>query len=282
MEPIFTDLKSLLVTYDPSTFIAVVSLNRPKKLNAFNLSMFDEITHVFTQIGSLEKDIRAIVLKAEGKHFSAGLDLKEMAPKIIESVGNSDDIGRNAVTVYVLVKKLQATFDSVYNCRIPVIGIAHGYCLGAGTALVSACDINYCTVDAKFSIKEVDLGIVADIGTTQRIAKNNGDMQLLKKVALTGEVFDHSVAKKLNLVIGSFETKEEVENKAFTVAKEITGKSPLVINGLKDSINFAKDNSLERSLDYVARLNAAYLQSQDLLIAAEARTKNKKPIFAKF
>ena len=150
--------------------IAIVTLNNPKKLNAMSFEMFAELEKVFLSIESSGKDIRAIVLTSSGPHFTAGLDLTS-ASQIgqANSAANDEvDTARIALKMQKLILDLQRQTSVVEKVRVPVIAAMSGYVIGAGIDLSSACDIRVCAKDAKFSIKEIDIGMCADIGTIQR------------------------------------------------------------------------------------------------------------------
>ena len=110
-----------------------------------------------------------VILSGEGKHFSSGIDL--VSATQIGAIGSEQetpDPARAALRIGPIVDKLQRNVTSFESCRVPVIGVAHGYCIGAAIDILSACDIRIAAEDAKFTIKEVDIGICADIGTIQR------------------------------------------------------------------------------------------------------------------
>lgn len=142
--------------------VAVVSINRPKKFNALNWLTFQQLKEEIEKLG--KTDIRCIVLTGVGKHFTAGLDLTSAMD--LQSVkSENSDAARNAFAFFNIVKPLQLSVNSLEEVRVPVIAAMHGYCIGAGVDLSSACDIRICAKDTQFTIKEVDIGLAADIGT---------------------------------------------------------------------------------------------------------------------
>ena len=165
-EPNHAEVK---VEYLDEGKVAVVSMNRPKKYNAITFEMFDKIKEVFNYLGRPGSDVRAIVFTGEGKHFTAGLDLKSAAEmQGLGASGAEKDPARAALDFFQVVGPLQESVSSLEKVRVPVIAAINGLCIGAGVDLCSAADIRIASKDAKFTIKEVDIGLAADIGTLQR------------------------------------------------------------------------------------------------------------------
>ena len=144
--------------------VAIVMLNKPKKLNVFTWENFDEIRQIMEYLGRIDSEVRAIVLAGSGKVFTAGLDMNA-AMGMQELKDSAEDPARTAIKFFDVVKPLQEGISSLEKVRVPVIAAIHGYCIGAGLDVVSACDIRYVAKGTKFTIKEIDLGLAADIGT---------------------------------------------------------------------------------------------------------------------
>ena len=165
-----------------------VLLNRPSKLNALNDTLFKEINKLFTNIETITKteDIRVIIISGNGKSFTSGLDLNsDIAQNILNIKTKTDiDSGRKAFSLYNEVKKLQNSFTAIENCHLPTIAAIHGFCLGGGVSLLSCIDIKIAERNSQFSIKEVDIGLTADLGALQRLVKQTGREGLIKKYSL--------------------------------------------------------------------------------------------------
>jgi enoyl-CoA hydratase len=152
--------------------IGIISVNRPKKMNAVSFECLSEIEQcILNEVQPYSSGLRVLILAAEGKHFTSGIDMQSAAQ--ISQVGQDidqgePDVARIAVKISDLVLRLQRYTSSLEVCRVPVICAIQGYCIGAGIDMSSACDIRLCSKDAKFTIKEVDIGICADLGTIQR------------------------------------------------------------------------------------------------------------------
>ena len=145
----------------------MVSFNRAQKFNSITWELFGELKKVMDGLSQDDSKVRCIVLKGEGKHFTAGLDLKS-AMKLSQLKDSASDPARASFKFFNVVKPLQDSVSSCEKARVPVIAAMHGYCIGAGVDISSACDVRMCSADTKFSIKEVDLALAADIGTLQR------------------------------------------------------------------------------------------------------------------
>lgn len=167
----------------------------------------------------------------------------------------------------------------VDKCRVPVICAVHGLAIGAGVDLSAACDIRYATKDAKFSIKEVDIGLAADLGTLQRISKLTGNESWVREVAYTARFFTGVEAEKMGYVSRTFDSAEALFKAAYELAQEIAGKSPVAVATTKESIKFSRDHTVEEGLAHIANLNSARLQSTDMQAAIMANMQKKKPEF---
>lgn len=246
-------------------YVTTVTLNRPDKLNAMNAAMFREIGEAFRWIDT-ETDTRAVVLAGNGKHFTAGLDLKENGDVLGHSEGDPARI-REKLRRHILY--LQDCFTAVEECRAPVISATHGACVGAGIDLISACDIRVASEDCWFAIQEINVAIVADVGTLQRVPYllPNG---ILRELAYTGRKFTIQEADKYGFANHITADRDSAIAKATEVAELIASKSPLAVSGTKAIINYSRDHTVQDSLDYVATWNSGQLLGEDLMKAATA------------
>ncbi|MCK9237370.1 MAG: crotonase/enoyl-CoA hydratase family protein [Thiopseudomonas sp.] len=267
------DYKAFLVELKDS--VAHVQINRPAKLNAMAAEFWQEIGDIFAWVDATP-EVRVVVLTGAGQHFSAGIDLNYLA-----SVASklAKDVGRNALILRQQITELQTALSAVDRCSKPVIAAIQGYCLGGAIDLISACDMRYASADAQFSIKEVDVGMAADVGTLQRLPHIIGD-GVLRELAYTGRIFDAQEAEKIGLVNCSYADQDAMMDKVFAIAAQIASKSPLAIQGTKEMLRYARDHSVEDGLNYIATWNAAMLQSEDLRIAIAAQLTKTAPKFA--
>ncbi|MYN46865.1 crotonase/enoyl-CoA hydratase family protein [Pseudoduganella sp. FT93W] len=265
--------ETLSVTLEDA--VAIVRLNRPDKLNAMNLSMWNDLRSAFQFLDGLPA-ARAIVLEGEGRGFTAGIDLQMMMG--LGSQIQNDCDGRMRESLRRIILDLQDCLTSLERCRKPVLAAVHGACVGGGIDLICCADMRYCSADAWFSIKEIDIGMTADVGTLQRLPKLIGD-GMARELAYTARKVDAAEAKDIRLVNRVFETPEALREGVRAIAAEIATKAPLAVRGVKEMITYARDHSVADGLNYVATWNAAMLMSADLQAAMMAGMSKTTPSF---
>ncbi|MDB6141855.1 MAG: enoyl-CoA hydratase [Pseudomonas sp.] len=254
--------------------IAHVQINRPEKVNAMNAAFWSEIIEIFQWIDDTD-DVRVVVISGAGKHFSSGIDLMLLA-SVATELGK--DVGRNARLLRRKILSMQASFNAVDNCRKPVLAAIQGYCIGGAIDLISACDMRYAAEDAQFSIKEIDMGMAADVGTLQRLPRIIGD-GMLRELAYTGRTIGAQEARTIGLVNRTYADTASLLDGVMGIAGEIAAKSPIAITGTKEMISYMRDHRIDDGLEYVATWNAAMLQSTDLRVAVTAHMSKQKAAF---
>ena len=255
--------------------IATVRLNRPDKANAMNADMWQEIRQAFRWVDDTP-DARVAILEGEGKLFTAGIDL-EMMMGVGPSIQN-DCEARMRENLRRLILDMQDTLTSLERCRKPVLAAIHGGCIGGGIDLVTCADMRYCSVDAYFSIKEIDIGMVADVGTLQRLPKLIGE-GMARELAYTGRRFGAAEAREMRLVNQVFDSRDALQAGVRELAATIAAKSPLAIRGTKEMITYARDHSVADSLNYNATWNAAMLLGDDIQEAMMANMGKRRAEF---
>ena len=216
-----------------------------------------------------------MVLSGAGKHFSAGIDLMLLA-SVANELGK--DVGRNARLLRRKILRMQASFNAVDRCQKPVLAAIQGYCLGGAIDLIASCDMRYAAEDAQFSIKEIDMGMAADVGTLQRLPRIIGD-GIVRELAYTGRMVAADEARAIGLVNRVFADKQTLLDGVMAIAQDIAAKSPIAIAGTKQMISYMRDHGVDDGLEYVATWNAAMLQSSDLRLAMTAHMTKQKPEF---
>ena len=255
--------------------VAHLMLCRPEKLNSLTLAFFQELYTVCHELGR-QREVRALIVSSTGKHFTAGLDL--MALGALAADLSDGERSRAAYTLRSCVRELQESISAVEKLRIPVIIATHGGCIGGGVDLATACDLRYCTQDAFFCVQETNVGLVADLGTLQRLPKLIPD-GIARELCLTGRRLSAERALALGLVSAVFPDQETMLNEVKQTAKEIAGKSPLVVAGIKDVLNFGRDHGVQQGLDYVAVWQAGMLSAQDIMEQAAAKGSGRAPAY---
>ena len=256
---------------DKKDGIAWFVLNRPDKLNVMNMSFFESLRSHFDQFDQ-DDEVRVIIIKAEGKSFTAGIDFFELGGLIKgEGAKFRDRLAKE-------IMKLQDCISAIERCRKPVIAAIHGHCIGGGVDLISACDIRVASKDALFSIRETRVAIVADLGTLQRLPHIIGH-GWFRELALTGRDFTADEAFAMGLVTRVTPDRDSLYSEAERLAQEIVSCAPLTVQGVKEVILYSRDHGVYPGLQYVAQKNSAILPSKDLLEAFQAFMEKREPKF---
>ncbi len=262
------------VTVDIADHVARVTLIGPGKGNAMGPAFWAELPEVF---GTLDADpeVRAIVLTGSGRNFSYGLDLAAMGATLPGLDARRQGPRRTSTP---RCAKMQGAITAVADCRTPTIASIHGWCIGGGVDLISAVDIRYASADAKFSVREVKLAIVADVGSLARLPLILSDGHL-RELALTGKDIDAARAEKIGLVNDVYADADASLAAAHATAAEIAANPPLTVHGVKDVLDQQRIGRVSESLRYVAAWNSAFLPSKDLAEAVTAMFQKRPPQF---
>jgi len=251
--------------------VAWVALNRPEKANAMNEPMWKEIQTCFEWLDS-EPSVRAIVLCGEGRHFCAGIDLAMFAG--LGQGAEGVEKSRFVEQFRSVILRLQGNLTAIERCRKPVIAAIQGSCVGGGVDIVSACDMRFCCEGVKFSIKEIDIGMVADVGTLQRLP-HIVPQGIVRELAYTGRNVYAAEAEKIGLVNRAYASYEEMIEAVSELAQDIARKSPLAIRGTKQMLIYTRDHSVADALNYQATWNAGMLSFEDVMLAIGASSEGK-------
>jgi enoyl-CoA hydratase/carnithine racemase len=263
------------VTCSLSDHVAQITLNRPDKANAMNAAMWREIREAMRWVDSTA-EARVAIIDGAGANFCSGIDLGMMM-----SMGKQIDDpceARMRENLRYVILDLQDTLTSIERCRKPVLVAIHGACVGGAIDLVSCCDMRYASYDAVFSIKEVDIGMTADVGTLQRLPKIISPA-VVRELAYTAKSIDAVEAERVGLVNRVYGSREALQAGVMDIAACIATKSPLAIRGTKEMLNYARDHSVADGLNYIASWNAGLLMSTDLQEAMKANLDQRPPEF---
>ncbi|PZC72804.1 delta(3,5)-Delta(2,4)-dienoyl-CoA isomerase, mitochondrial [Helicoverpa armigera] len=267
-----------LAVSEPKKHVFHVELNRPKKSNAFSRTMWQEITNCFNTL-SLIPQCRVIVLSGQGKHFTGGIELQSLVQLAAEA-DELEDVARKARFHYNFIKYAQDTITSLETCVKPVIAVTHNACIGAGVNLITAADMRYCTEDAWFSVREVDVGLAPDVGTLQRLPKIIGNASVARELCFTGRNFDAKEAKEIGLVSQVFPDRDTAIQKVLEIAENIASKSPVAVQTTKINLVYSQSRPNDDGLLHVRLLNSVNNQGEDLTKSAIAQaTKSPIPEF---
>ena len=196
------------------------------------------------------------------------------------SLAGSDDQSAAVqnMTIYKTIKRMQDSMTSLERCPKPVIAAIHGYCLGGGMDLITACDIRIASSDATFSVLETRLGMVADVGTVQRLPKVLGPGQAAE-LLYTGREIDAERARAIGLVNDIYPDPDTLHEAAHELAGQVAANSPLAVQGIKAVLAAGEGRSTAETLDYMAVWNAAFLRSDDLQEGVTSRIERRPSQF---
>lgn len=256
--------------------VAQVTLTGAREGNLLGADFWRELPQVFAEVET-DPQVRAVVLTGAGAHFSYGLDLAAFGALLQPLLAERGLAGpRNELRQEI--GRMQAAITSVAECRKPVIAAIHGWCIGGALDLVSAVDIRYASSAAQFSLREAKVGIVADLGSLQRLPAIVGEGHL-REMAYTAEDLDAARAEKIGLVNRVFNTSEETLAAAHETAGRIAHNPPLVVQGVKHVLVQRTADEVAGGLRYLAAWNAAFLPSEDLVEAVGAVMEKREPEF---
>ncbi|HET9092786.1 MAG TPA: crotonase/enoyl-CoA hydratase family protein, partial [Acidimicrobiales bacterium] len=252
-----------VVSVEQDGHVATVFLDRPEKRNAMGMQFFEEFPAAMAALGA-DREVRAVVVAARGPHFSVGLDLHALAGiGSVPSAGTEPSPAELASRTHAEVLRLQAAISAAADCPKPVVAAVHGYCIGGGVDLASACDIRVCAADAVFSVRETRMAMVADIGSLARLPLVM-TMGHVAELVFTGTDIDAARAERIGLVNHVFPDAAAALAGARGLASEIARNSPLAVEGAKAVISQAHRAAVDASQRYVAAWNAGQLRSHDL------------------
>jgi len=254
--------------------IAHLVLNRPVAMNTMQPVFWRELEQI---AASLERDApaRALVISSTGKHFTAGMALDVFS----SSIALDDSSAAARANIAPLMTDMQRAFTQLEKLRLPVIAAIHGGCIGGGVDMISACDIRLATEDAFFSIQEINIGMVADMGTLQRLPKLIPE-GVVRELAYTGRRLPAQRALAVGLVNELFPSQEAMLAAAMQMAVEIAQKPPVAIWGSKQAIQYARDHATDDALQQMGWLQSGIWQTSNLMEAAMAKKDGRVPQFA--
>jgi enoyl-CoA hydratase len=230
--------------------IAHLVLNRPQALNTLDLTFWRELDAVLQDLHQ-GSQARVLVISSTGKHFSAGMSLEVFG----STVAMDDQSAEGRAAIADMLAGLQATFTRIENLRIPVIVAIQGGCIGGAVDMVTAACLRYASADAFFCIQEINIGMVADVGTLQRLPKLM-PMTVVKELAYTGRRMGADKALQYGLVNEVLPDADSTLVAAMQTAKEIASKPPVAIWGSKQALHYAREHSTEDALKQMGWLQS--------------------------
>ncbi|MED0680103.1 enoyl-CoA hydratase-related protein [Aneurinibacillus thermoaerophilus] len=254
------------VVLEREQYIATIKLNRPNELNALNYATLVRLGEIVEEIAQNPKDIRVVLIAAEGRAFCAGADLKERRTL------NEQQVRRN-------VRKIRDVFSALERMPQPTIAVINGFAFGGGFELALACDFRFAVRDAKMGLTEVSLGIIPGAGGTQRLPRLIGPSKA-KELILTARKITAAEAYEYGILNGVSETVEEARERARVLAEEIIANAPLAVYQAKYAIDKGSSVDLQTGLDLESKAYEVIIPTKDRVEALEAFREKRKPVFS--
>jgi len=254
--------------------IAHLVLSRPQALNTLDLTFWRELDSVLHDLHQ-GNQARVLVMSSTGKHFSAGMSLDVFG----SSVAMDDQSAEGRAAIADMLAGLQSTFTRIENLRIPVIVALQGGCIGGAVDMVTAACLRYASADAFFCIQEINIGMVADVGTLQRLPKLM-PMAVVKELAYTGRRMSADKAMQYGLVNDVLQDAASALTAAMQAAKEIASKPPVAIWGTKQALHYARDHSTDDALKQMGWLQSGIWSNAHVKEAIDAFQNKRSASFA--
>lgn len=258
--------------------VMTVSLLGPGKGNAMGPEFWDELPKAMDELNR-NPAVRCLLFRGSGDHFSYGLNVTQMLPRI-GKMTTGTVLAHQRADLMAQIRQMQSGFQKMYESPKPVIAAVHGWCIGGGLNMIAAADIRLCARNAKFSLREVKLAITPDIGGLQFLPQIIGQ-GFTREMAFTGADYDSAFAERIGLVNHVYDTPDQLFEAADKLAHQIADNPASAVQGAKQVLNYSANKSIEDGLQYVAVWNSSQLQSTDFSEAMQATHEKRKAEFNK-
>ena len=256
--------------------VSTLWLANAQRRNAMGPAFWNDLPRAMAELAA-DDDTRAVVLAARGEHFTVGLDLAAMGGSLAGDGERTSGAAARTRTLHE-IGRLQGAITAVADCPKPVIAAVHGWCIGGGIDLITACDVRVASACARFSVRETRIAIVADVGTLQRLP-GIVVRGVAAELCLTGDDFDAPRAQAIGLVNAVHPDPAAAIAGAQAMAARIASNSPLAVQGTKRVLRYCEGKSVADGLAFVATWNAAFIASDDLGEAMAAFFEKRPPKF---
>jgi enoyl-CoA hydratase len=253
--------------------VAHLRLNRPERLNSMVPAFWAEIPRAFRALDE-NGGTRVAVISSSGRHFSAGMDLAVFQTP--GALGTASVDARERFRQQL--RKLQESFNAIANARFPVIAAVQGGCIGGAVDFVTACCLRHASRDAFFCIQEINLGMMADVGTLNRMPRQIPEA-VMRELAYTGDRLGAERAERLGFVNAVHDTQEAALAAALEMARRIAAKAPMAIAASKEMIGYARDHSVAESFAYLNALQPGVFSPDDIALAIAAQQSGQPAVF---
>lgn len=251
------------ITVEKEGKVAILTINRPDKLNALNSTVHIESVKAMDDL-RVDDTVRVVVITGSGeKSFIAGADISEFE-------------GKTPVTQRATFQE-RTLFNTIDTFPKPVIAMVNGFCLGGGNELALACDLRVCSENARFSQPEINLGIIPGGGGTQRLTRLIGEGRSME-ITLTGDMIDAETAHRFGLV-NHVHPIADLRAKTMELAAKIAEKAPIALQLAKEAVKFASRSNLDEGLRREVDLFAICFSTEDKKEGVSAFLEKRKPEF---
>lgn len=267
----YTDI--LISNDEVDSGIIKVQLNRPQKLNSIGPGTLMELRRIFEHdLPARIHSVKAVVLSSTSpKSFSTGLDLANPAVISLLSASTGSP-GRRADELRSIIAEYQAPILAIANFPRPVICAISGYCYGLGVDIASACDVRVASPQSSFSVREVTIGICADLGSLYFLPRICNNDSWVREICLTGRTFKGAEALSNGLVS---ELCDDPSDRALSLARFIAGNETVAIHGTKENLNFGSRKGMREAFEFVAVWNSVKLQDTEAIQKAISQSFKK-------
>ena len=260
------------ITRDGS--VAHLRLSRPEASNALDIPFWAEFGPALKALDATG-EVRALVISGEGRNFCAGMDISVFSGGAILKA----DTPAERQAFHQAARDLQETLTTIERVRFPVIAAVQGACVGAGLDLVAACDLRLAAVGAYFRIEEINIGMMADVGSLQRLPRVLPE-GVVRELAYLGSSLTAERAERLGFVASILPDGGTLLAAALEMARAIAAKAPLAISGSKAAITYARDHSVAEGLEWAAVMQGSIWNTADILAAIQARMSGQPADYA--
>ena len=271
------DFSSDVITIEKTGAVGTIWLDRPDKYNALSEPFWLAIPEALKSLEA-DTDIRSIIVAGRGKHFCVGIDLVQSGMGTHQRPAGESEAVANLKQLQG-TSKFQASISSLAECPLPIIAVVHGHCLGAGIDMITACDIRIAAANSNFSVRETRIGLVADVGTLQRLPKilNAGHVA---ELAYSAKDINAARAEKIGLVNDVYETFDAAYAEGMALATIIAANPPMAVRGTKFMLQQGETLTTEQSL----LMNGMFtmitsLKSNDLQESMHAFAERRPPVY---
>lgn len=258
----------------PDPTIAELVLLGPGRGNAMGPDFWRELPQAVAELET-DRDLRALIIRGDGQHFSYGLDLPAMAAEMGPLLS---DGAAGRPRIVELAHRMHEGFAALAASRLPVVAAVDGWCIGAGIEMIAACDLRLASAQARFALREVKVGIVPDLGGIQRLPHLVGE-GWARQLALTGAEIDAQTALRIGLVTRIAADGPALLAAARELAAEVARQPPLVVAGIKQVMNARIAGGVAHGNREAATLNGMLMQSEDFAEAMRAFMEKREPVY---